>query len=102
MVIDEEKNLLYVFGGRIENPSDRDGVHLYSGMYSFNLISETWSHILYVGLLTHNFSCFTFLTSNDPGREGPTPAQVNQVNIYSRTGISDANVAIKRLDSFCS
>ncbi|QRW21268.1 Muskelin [Rhizoctonia solani] len=67
MIIDEENSLMYVFGGRMEHISDRDGMHMYSGMYSFNLVTETWTHIFH-----------------DPARnDGPSP---NPINIYSRTG----------------
>lgn len=51
MVIDEEKNTIYVFGGRVENNPDRDGAQMYSGMYTFNMSTETWSQVLYVQLL---------------------------------------------------
>ncbi|CAE6415260.1 unnamed protein product [Rhizoctonia solani] len=67
MIVDEENSLMYVFGGRMEHASDRDGGPAYSGMYSFNLVTETWTHIFH-----------------DPARhDGPT---ANPVNIYSRTG----------------
>ncbi|CAE6449861.1 unnamed protein product [Rhizoctonia solani] len=66
MIVDEENSLMYVFGGRMENASYRDGGPAYSGMYSFNLVTETWTHIFH-----------------DPARhDGPT---ANPINIYSRT-----------------
>ncbi|CUA72936.1 Muskelin [Rattus norvegicus] [Rhizoctonia solani] len=67
MIVDEENSLMYVFGGRMEHASDRDGGPAYSGMYSFNLVTETWTHIFH-----------------DPARhDGPA---ANPINIYSRTG----------------
>ncbi|KAG9110860.1 hypothetical protein FRC07_008129 [Ceratobasidium sp. 392] len=66
MVIDEEKRLLYVFGGRVDNPSERDGQQSYSGMYTFHLDAHTWTHVF-----------------PDPVRlDGPP----NPITIHSRTG----------------
>ncbi|QRW07906.1 Muskelin [Ceratobasidium sp. AG-Ba] len=61
MVIDEEKRVLYVFGGRVDNPAERDGQQSYSGMFSFHLD----------------------LKSPDSARPD---GSLNRVNIHSRTG----------------
>lgn len=43
MAVDEEKGMLYVFGGRIITPSQTPSVEtLYSGLYSFNVQTEQW------------------------------------------------------------
>ncbi|KAH7339322.1 Muskelin N-terminus-domain-containing protein [Rhizoctonia solani] len=65
--ISDHQILMYVFGGRAEHNPDPTGTPAYSGMYSFNLVTETWTHIFH-----------------DPARhDGPT---ANPINIYSRTG----------------
>ncbi|KAG8720213.1 Muskelin 1, intracellular mediator containing kelch motif [Ceratobasidium sp. 394] len=66
MAVDEARRLLYVFGGRVDNPSERDGQQLYSGMYSFHMDSQMWTHVF-----------------PDPIRPEGLP---NRVNIHSRTG----------------
>ncbi|QRV78963.1 Muskelin [Ceratobasidium sp. AG-Ba] len=65
MVIDEEKRVLYVFGGRVDNPAERDGQQSYSGMFSFHLDLKSWAHL------------------PDPARPD---GSLNRVNIHSRTG----------------
>ncbi|KAF8594792.1 hypothetical protein BDV93DRAFT_611704 [Ceratobasidium sp. AG-I] len=67
MVVDAEHNLMYVFGGRIEAGSERDGQQQYSGMYLFHLQDETWSQVF----------------GDPPRQDGP---QSSRVNISSRTG----------------
>ena len=43
MVIDSEKQMLYVFGGRIVND---DSGPAYSGLYQYNIVTDQWEHLL--------------------------------------------------------
>ncbi|KAF8514139.1 hypothetical protein JB92DRAFT_2920225 [Gautieria morchelliformis] len=46
MVIDSEKQMLYVFGGRIVDADSESGTMRFSGLYQYNIVTGQWEHIL--------------------------------------------------------
>lgn len=49
MCIDVAKRMIYVFGGRILTPRNIDDLAndtLFSGLYSYHINTNTWTHIL--------------------------------------------------------
>ena len=59
MAIDPDKQLLYVFGGRIVNGGHSDSEPMkFSGFYRYNLVTDQWEHILWV-VVQINYSMLT-------------------------------------------
>jgi N-acetylneuraminic acid mutarotase len=46
MAIDSDKQMLYVFGGRIVNGQAESELMNFSGFYRYNLGTDQWEHIL--------------------------------------------------------
>jgi hypothetical protein len=84
MVIDEAQKMMYIFGGRVESPVERDAQQQYSGMYSFHLDNHIWTQILYVRAYFFGRVKCDVLLSADPARHDGTLS--TRSNIHSRTG----------------
>ncbi|KAF8513102.1 Muskelin N-terminus-domain-containing protein [Hysterangium stoloniferum] len=56
LAIDSEKQMLYVFGGRIVQAETDLGPARFSGLYQYNIVTGKWEHLMHESGITSNTS----------------------------------------------